>query len=180
MNRIILHLPSSIFDLLRKHLLPETPVAEEAAFIFVRGESETEEVGFQFVDWWPLGAHDLETNTAWYLEVTDEAKAKAIKRAHNLEASLVEFHSHLGKWPAQFSPSDWAGFREIVPHCLWRLKGRPYLAVVVAQSGFDGLVWAKSAFEPQRLDAIKTETQVFYSTGLSLRSWEEGDNERTV
>ena len=180
MIRNCLHLPNGVANSLWKHLLPEKPETEEAAFVFVRGAAEAEGIGFQFLDWWPLGAQDLEVKSPWYLELTDDAKAKAIKRAHDLGASLVEFHSHLGTWPAQFSASDWAGFQEIVPHCIWRLKGRPYLAVVVAQSGFDGLVWPNSASELTCLDSITTESRVLHSTGLSFRSWKEGSHDRAI
>ena len=78
-----------------------------------------------------------------YFELTDEARIGLIKRAHVLQASLAEFHSHLSPWPAAFSLSDRMGLKETVPHMRWRLKRRPYLAVVVAPSGFDALVWSR-------------------------------------
>jgi hypothetical protein len=78
-----------------------------------------------------------------------------IKRAWDSGTSLVEFHSHpRDRWQAMFSPSDLAGFDEFVPHCWWRLRGRPYLAVVVAQRSVDALAWVTDPRRPVRLDAI--------------------------
>ncbi|MFQ5807933.1 MAG: hypothetical protein ACE5I3_15925, partial [Phycisphaerae bacterium] len=55
--------------------------------------------------------------------------------AHDRDACLVELHSHTSPWPAAFSVSDMIGFRDFVPHILWRLR-RPYGAVVVAGETF--------------------------------------------
>jgi len=44
-----------------------------------------------------------------------------------------------------FSPSDIAGFREFVPHIHWRLKGKPYGAVVVAPASIDAALWEENA-----------------------------------
>ena len=52
-------------------------------------------------------------------------------------ASLVEMHSHIGPWPAGFSYADRLGLQETVPHMWWRLKKRPYLALVVTNCSFD-------------------------------------------
>jgi hypothetical protein len=54
-----------------------------------------------------------------------------------------------------FSPSDIYGFSEYVPHCRWRLRGRPYLAVVVTPAGMDALAWTGADGKPVALTAIR-------------------------
>jgi hypothetical protein len=94
-------------------------------------------------------------------------RASIIKRAHDLGTSVIEFHSHTGPWPAQFSPSDWSGFEETVPHMWWRLKGLPYGAVVVAHGGFDGFAWLHDANTPTRLAGIEVGIRCLRPTRLS-------------
>ena len=53
-----------------------------------------------------------------------------------------------------FSASDMYGFSDYVPHCRWRLRGRPYLAVVVSPRSVDALAWIGVGGEPIGLDAI--------------------------
>src|SRR6266487_1407438 len=107
------------------------------------------------------------------MELADETRAQVIKRAHDLGASMVEFHSHPYPWPARFSESDRVGLEEFVPHVWWRLKGRPYAAVVVAPSGFDGLVWMTSPDRPEQLDGIACGDRLLRPTGLTLRHWHD-------
>ena len=94
----------------------------------------------------------------------------AIKRAHDPGTCLVEFHSHTGPWPAAFSGSDLIGFREFVPHIWWRLKGRPYLAVVACRSTFDGFAWIAGPTAPVPIAGILNDETLMEPTGLSR--WE--------
>jgi len=105
--------------------------------------------------------------TSYHIELADVVRARVIKRAHDLGATLIEMHSHLGKWPAQFSPSDIAGFHEWVPHVRWRLKGKPYAALVVTRRGFDGLAWIES--EEPVVAKLLIDGSVKHATGLSRK-----------
>ena len=100
--------------------------------------------------------------------MSEEIRAKIIKIGHDLNCSIVEFHSHLGSYPACFSYSDWGGFDEFVPHILWRLKEKHYIAVVMTRSGFDSLVWSDKEKDPELLDSISIGKENLYPTKLSL------------
>jgi hypothetical protein len=150
-----------------KHLVPGKFLIEELAFVYARAEIVADVITFNCVEWLPVPPEGFAHRSEYYIELSDETKAAAIKRAHDLGASLVEFHSHTGSWPAKFSPSDISGFEEFVPHVWWRLKGRPYAAAVVTRSGFDGFAWITSKDSPQRLDGILVEKQLIRPTGLS-------------
>jgi hypothetical protein len=155
------------------HLFSDPRGREQAAFMFVRTDPG-ETALFRFVEWMPILADGFEYQSWAYIELTDESRATVIKRAHDLCCSLVELHSHTGPWPAAFSWSDIEGFREFVPHVRWRLKGRPYFAVVVAKTGFDGFAWTTNAEEPVPLSGIYAGPNLLAPTGLS--KWNGHEN----
>ena len=103
-----------------------------------------------------------------YIEMGDETRARLIKRAHDTSTCLIEMHSHLGDWPAGFSYADRLGLKETVTHMWWRLKKRPYLALVVTNSSFDALVWLDNAHKPHRLDVLLAGTEMRTPTNFSL------------
>jgi len=135
--------------------------------MYVRHTSQNKAEIFEHVDWYPIPQDGFLVRSRYYFELTDEARARVIKRAHDLGASLVEFHSHAGSWPAAFSASDLFGFQEFVPHIWWRLKGKPYLAIVVTRTGFDGLAWLTDPQSPQHVDGIVVDGSVLIPTQLS-------------
>ena len=160
----ILKLPLPTYTKMRQDLLPQRHRTEEAGFLFVVPDGDGT---FKHVDWFPVPANGFASRSAYHLELSDETRATIIKRAHDLGASLVELHSHIGRGPARFSPSDLAGFLDFVPHVFWRLKNRPYFAVVLTRSGFDGFAWRRSPDGPERLRGIQMEDRLLTPSGLS-------------
>ena len=156
---MLLHLPREAHETLLTHLLPMQNRAEEAAFVFARPTETAGRRTLEHVEWFPVPPEGFASRSRFHFELSDSTRAAVIKRAHDLRASLIEFHSHHGPWPAEFSASDWAGFEEFVPHVRWRLRGRPYAAVVVTLTGFDAFVWSDAAHAPARLEAIIVDGQ---------------------
>ena len=175
MGRILLDLPGEVHSGLLAHLLLPTAQSEQAAFVFARAVSQGGDTFFRFVEWVPIEPHGFVHNSAYYLELTDETRGRLIKRAHDLDASLVEFHSHLAEWPASFSESDRAGLDEFVPHVRWRLKGKPYMAVVVAPTSFDALAWVSASKNPEEVHGILVGGTLHRPTGLTLKEWVTSD-----
>lgn len=161
----LIELPADVLEQLWQHLLSTPGGNEQAAFVFVRRNDAQRP--FTYVDWYPVLPDGFIAQLPFHFELTDETRAAVIKRAHDLGASLVEFHSHTGPWEPQFSPSDWAGFEEVVPHMWWRLKGRPYAAVVVSRKGFDAFIWLNDPNIPARLDGITVDGRVLEPSRLS-------------
>lgn len=176
MGRVMLNLPVDVHRELMDHLLPANSLIEEAAFVFVHSTSDRGKVVFRFTEWFAVDPEGFVHRSEGYLELTDTIRAQVIKRAHDLGASIVEFHSHPYPWPAAFSQSDRNGLDEFVPHVWWRLKSRPYLAVVVSPSYFDGLVWLSDPKTPQLLDGIRVGKRFLRPTGLTLHRWEATDD----
>lgn len=167
----ILKLASGDRERLWSHLLPETTRNEQAAFLFCKTEQANGGLVFQAVDQALLDPSDFRNQYEDYIELTDDARISLIKRAHHSGTSLVELHSHPGPWPAAFSLSDKAGLKETVPHMRWRLRNRPYLAIVVAPSGFDALVWPQDAKAPEPLFGVDVDGTVISPTNNSLEGW---------
>ena len=168
----ILRVPSQVYRAVQRHLLPRKTRTEAVAFLFVtRIEADT----FKYIEWYQVPASGFVSRSSYHLELTDETRGGVIKRAHDLGASLVELHSHLGPLPAEFSESDLAGFRDFVPHVLWRLKNKPYFAIVMTRASFDGFAWLTSPTTPQRLAAIEIGDAVLTPTGLSSLSGRDYD-----
>jgi hypothetical protein len=169
--KTILELTAAAYADLQAHLLPPNCQEEQAAFLFVVSSKQSDRLVFRVCEMAKLTSADFAAQSGDYIEMADTTRARLIKRAHDLGASLVEIHSHLGPWPARFSWSDRAGLRETVPHMWWRLARRPYVALVVASSGFDAWVWVKDPHTPQALDELIVGRKVLYPTNESAEDW---------
>lgn len=172
MNRSILQLLRPDYDSLMRHLLPPGARNEEAEFLFAKSEVSDDGVTFRLVEAFPVPSTGFVHRSPKYLELTDETYAAIIKRAHVLGASILEFHSHPLFWP-EFSDSDITGLRQVVPHVWWRLKGKPYGAVVVAPHGFDALLWLKDPNVPEPLTGIEVDGRLLTPTNRTILRAEE-------
>lgn len=152
MKKVYLSIAQKIFKQLRSHVLKNS--AEGAAFAYVKAFENDNNIIFKLVEWDPIYEDGFESRSEFHLSLTLETQGHVIKRAHDLQASLVEFHSHSGNLPVKFSESDFSGFEEFIPHVWWRLREKPYIAIVFNQTGFDGLVWIENPDTPQQLNGI--------------------------
>jgi hypothetical protein len=162
-----LALTVDMYDKLRAHLLQSSE--EQVAFIFAETIDSGDGVIFLARDVYLVVRDELLVQEHYHVSLTDDAQAKIIKMAWDRRLALVEVHSHPRvDGGAQFSPSDLWGFDEFVPHVRWRLRGSPYLAVVVGPSDFDALVWRDHSPEP--LASIQVDDSVFEPTGMTLQA----------
>jgi hypothetical protein len=167
-----LHISPSIKTAIWSHLLPrhdESESIEQAAFGFANTISDGELTTFNLVEWLPIDKNSFAHQSGYHIELADEMRPFLIKRAHDLQTSLVEFHSHPFSARAEFSPSDLAGLDEFVPHVWWRLKGRPYLAIVVTPTQFDALAWVTSPRSSAPLQELRAGNTILRPSGLTLR-----------
>lgn len=154
---------------MQSHLIGEE--IEDAAFAYVRLSESENAYNFEFLDLDPVTEDEYESRSEYHLNVSEATWASAIKHAHDLQASLVEFHSHSGLGAVSFSESDFWGFKDFVPHIMWRLDDRPYLAIVMNETSYDGLVWMKDPQTPQQLSGIIVGNRILEPTNLSLRDY---------
>lgn len=173
MTRAFLHIQPDTYRNVLGHLLEHSHGREAAGFLFVSSEARSNDEVFKAVEWFPVPEDGFLEITDRHFALSDWVRADVIKRAHDLEASIAEFHSHIGPWPAEFSHTDQAGFRDFVPHVMWRLNRRPYLAVVVTHTDFDALVWMSDPTSPQHLDSILVGDSIVRPTRLSSLRFED-------
>lgn len=168
--KTILKLPEGLYKELIDHLLPSHSAREEVAFLFAAKTQFEDHISFDVVEAAKLAPADFDVQMD-YLELSDTARVRLIKRAHDLGASLVELHSHPGPYQAAFSLMDRVGLQETVAHMWWRLSKRPYLAIVVAPKGFDALVWLDNPRIPRALDGLLAGNRLLRPTNNSLEDW---------
>ena len=148
-------------------LLPGEPCSERAGFLFVDSKREDDSIVFRDLEWFLVPSVGFEKRTTQHIELRDGVLAYVIKRAYDLDASIIEMHSHPESYTARFSPFDQDGFKEIVPQVTWRLKGKPYGAIVVARASFDGLVWLDVQQGPQHIAGIVVDGMTHEPTRMS-------------
>ncbi len=168
MDAIDVRMATALFAQLRDHLLPDRAKAEEAAFLYTREVGDPGRPVIEVFEIEPIPPSAFAWRGYAHLDLADGVLDAAIKRAHDLRAGLGEIHSHPypGRASACFSHSDFAGLADVVPHVLWRLAGRPYLALVLAPEAIDGLAWWQRG-GARAVRAVRTENAVHQTTGLS-------------
>lgn len=170
-------IPEEMYDRASRHLLPRQAKTEHAGFIFADSTDNGQNFILRAKEWLPLHSQAFRVQSAGYLELTDETRASIIKKAHDTDSSIVEFHSHPLSSKASFSSSDISGLEEFVPHVMWRLKNRPYAAVVVSRFNFDSLFWATHD-KPELLSELKVDGRILHPTGLTFAYLEESRNDK--
>jgi hypothetical protein len=84
------------------------------------------------------------------------------------ELALVECHRHLHGDPACMSWTDVIGLADWVPHVRWRIGGRPYAALVIADTTLDGLAWTGTDARAERVDIVILGSESTATTGRSI------------
>lgn len=131
---------------------------EEAAVMYAAVERRGDGITFSAIELEAFQPTDFAYQSDLHIELREAAQQRVIKRAWSLGCALIEVHSHVnGRHVAEFSGSDLAGFEEFVPHVWWRLRGQPYVAIVMAPSGIDAMVWRESPHIAESLQHVELD-----------------------
>lgn len=168
MAKSSLFIPIRIYRDIYNYLFPKKVRLEKVAFIFAKMSKSNDCLNFQFQSWYPVKLHEYEYRSKGYVKLKDKMRQKIIKMAFEIDAAIVELHSHMYPESAKFTFSDFRGFEEFIPHVWWRLNGKPYVAIVFSRSDFDALVWIDNPQQYQQLTEIVAGKQHLYPNGLSL------------
>ncbi len=142
--------------------------AEQVGFFLANWQPQ--ERRFVLRDWWAVPPEGLEHQSDFHVSLTDDIRAEAIKWAWDNNACLIETHSHGKCGTAKFSPSDLWGFEEWVPHLWWRLRSRPYAALVTAGDTFDAVAWIDGSNSVEQIESLDIEgSDMVFATGRTLR-----------
>ena len=167
---------SGLYTSCRQHLAGRP---EEVGFFLAHYDPARR--SFELRLWRPIPPGGIESRSDFHLTLRDEVRADVIKWAWDNDACLVEAHSHVDAGPACFSPSDIFGFDRWVPRLWWRLRGRPYAAIVTAGETFDALAWLEGATDPEQVEHIEENGEVYLPTRrtlpalAALREWSGHD-----
>lgn len=173
-QRVTIAFQDGVREAVWKHLRSNANDDEDAAFLFADAEPTAHGMTLHVRGWYGVVDDDFEAHGLAGIELSDACRAAMFKRAHDEERCLIECHSHPGRRPAVFSPYDFDGFDEFVPHVRWRLQNRPYAAIVVADTSFDALAWIDlDGAELVSVDAVTVGTEILYPTRTSLTRWKE-------
>jgi hypothetical protein len=177
MRQVSVCLNPTLYGRLHAHLLRQRSRNEQAAFLLCEASIGADAVSFACVNVLLVENRGFAIQSAFHLELDDATRAQVIKAAHDRCCSLVEIHSHPWSGPAQFSASDFAGLAEFVPHVWWRLRYRPYGALVITPTSIDGLAWVQGPERAEPIDALHVGDEMQRMTGLSFRVLTEVANE---
>ena len=161
-----LAVPSRIHAQLIDHLLDSK--VEQVAFLLAAQEGNAGRLCLRVRDLVCMPEKDLDRQSAAHVSLAEDVRPQLIKWAFDSGACLVEAHSHLSDHPAMFSSTDLAGLREFVPHVWWRLRGRPYMALVFSRTGFDALAWISARDKPEPVAFLQVGAVEQRPTGLTF------------
>ena len=168
MRTVRLRIDEVLYRRLEEHLLPKRARNEQAAFLLCNYVSD--DAAFACLNTILIQHRQFAIHSAFHLELADSTRAQVIKAAHDLQCSLVEIHSHPFSSFAQFSVSDFDGLATFVPHVWWRLRRRPYGALVITPTSIDGLAWVDSPEAAEQIHAVEVGAREVLTTGLSFHS----------
>lgn len=147
--------------------------AEQVGFFLADYDNATG--AFHLLEWRLVRSEGFDTFGPLHVTLSDEVQTGVIQWAFSSGRCLVEAHSHGPRWPAEFSSTDLLGLDEWVPHVRWRLRARPYGALVVGGRDFDGLAWVEAAVTPVQ---ITTLTAGAIDLTATMRTLQRGPLER--
>ncbi len=146
-------IPAGILDHVQSHLFQNQ--LEQAAFLFATTATEDGCTLFHVEDSYLVPPSGWDVQMDVYLEMTDEERAKILKMARDRNAAIIDCHSHPHSQEAVwFSPSDVAGITQFAQYAKWKLKGRPFAALVFGETSIDGVVWQGDFTSAEPLGAL--------------------------
>jgi len=155
--------PAALYRAARAHLRGHI---EQVGFFLA--DFDAERNVFVLREWRPMAPESFEYQSAYHVTLRDEMRPEIIKWAWDAAACLIEVHSHGDGGIAWFSPSDLYGFDEWVPHVRWRLRGRPYAAIVTAGDSFDALAWLGDGKDPVQVTTLEVDGVTYTATARTL------------
>jgi len=173
MTGLNMHIPVDIFDAL------DTALTRPEEVVFLYGSYTDTVIEIDVIE--IMAGDDIASQSKLHVELADDVRPRVIKTAWDTSRCLIEAHSH-GDWGrAEFSSSDLRGFADWVRHVRWRLRDRPYVALVKAGETWDALAWVDGD-EPIAIAAIHVmkedvTTQTVIPTNATVATLASKDQE---
>jgi hypothetical protein len=168
---ISMSMTTNAYQELRRHLLQDEN--EQAAFMFADMEATEDQLIFVVQEIHFMTAEKYTFQSSYHITLDDDVLGEMIRIAWQAGRVLVEVHSHRDdSSPVSFSGSDIRGFASVVPHVRWRMKGRPYAAIVMNETSLDALVWDGELDTARPLTRLEVGKDIVYPTNETLDYFE--------
>ncbi len=149
-------IPSRIDQLVRSHLFQNE--LEQGAFLYAVITANDKETEFNVVEAYLVPPEGWQIQMDVHLEMKDGERAKIMNQAKQKNLALVDCHSHPAAFSnVWFSPSDRYGISEFAAYAKWKLSGKPYAAMVWAESSIDAVAWDNDFTEALPIQKIVIE-----------------------
>ncbi len=137
--------------------------------VFARAVTTDRRLSYEITELLTVDEDDVDFHSGEaHVSLSDAARARFFTWAALSGGIIVEAHSH-GRYgdPATFSRTDLEGLAAWVPHVQWRLKHRPYVALVVGHDTMDGLAWVEHGLTA--VGTLTTEQERLVATSRSIK-----------
>lgn len=156
---------------------------EQGAFLFASPSQSGDIITLAVVDAYLVPPEGWDVQHDVYLEMSDEERARIMKRARDGRTAIIDCHSHPDSGTSvAFSPSDRHGITQFAAYAKWKLEGRPYTALVWGEASIDAVAWYGDFNEARPVDEIRLLTEpatVWTPRGTwfhrEYSAWEYGD-----
>jgi hypothetical protein len=146
-------IPEELTRRLRGHLFQNE--LEQAGFLFARVARDGSSLRFDVFDCYLVPASGWDVQMDVYLEMSHEERGRILKLARELDAAVIDCHSHPHSTDAVwFSPSDRSGITEFAQYVRWKLNGRPFAALVWGEDSVDGVIWQDDFLRAEVLASV--------------------------
>jgi len=146
-------IPKNIAGKLRRHLFKSE--LEQGAFLFARVTKDAGKLDVIAEQVYLIPPEGWQVQLDVYLEMKDTERSKIMKMARDRDLAVVDCHSHPGSGDdVSFSPSDKAGITDFAEYTKWKLGGKPYVAMVWAESSLDAVIWDGDFTKAGRVDKV--------------------------
>jgi hypothetical protein len=147
-------IPSGIAEALRRHFFQNE--LEQGAFLFAEAKREDGELNLVAADYYLVPASGWEAQVEFYLQMKDSERAKIMKLAREKNLCAIDCHSHPRACDdVWFSPSDVAGITEFAQYAKWKLRGKPFAAMVWGEQSVDAVLWQVEFSHAERVAQVK-------------------------
>ncbi len=175
MSNIYLKTTKPIFKEIKNFLLLDSE--ERVVFLLINKTNAITKIIFEVKNFYLVPQNEID-QSSYSVRLEQVSQAKIIKWAWDSGFSLAEIHSHpFSNKNTTFSYSDITGLKEFVPHVWWRLKNRPYVAMVFGKRDYDAFVWIDSPDSPKQLEGILVSDKLFKPTNRTRFDQNYGRNE---
>lgn len=159
----------TIPDVINSRLVRYLDVPVERMAFLVASPDEAGEVWTVLDDLYLTDCIDYVYQDVHGMELADEVRPRVLTWATRSNVALIEVHSHGHlSFQTTFSATDLDGLEQVVPQLLWRLRGRPYAALVLGGTDLDALCWSKRVEDVTVPVNVILGSRELTPTGLAL------------